>query len=444
MERLNAQKNFVCKRRLTAKLLPKSLQYTHMVILLRRNLSLLSTVFFVLLCSASVSSVAAASTWSQTYGGSSNECAYSALETPDGGYALAGYTTSFGAGSRDFWLVKTDANGTMQWNRTYGGTGMDAAYSLIKTSDGGYALAGALSYSSLWEPNYFTGGDFWLVKTDSNGVMQWNKTYGGTGNDIARALVATPDGGYALAGTWNYTTYYGLSYYGDFWLVKTDASGNMQWNKTYTKTGDTTGYAADYACSLVTTADGGYAIAGYSVSSYDLWVVKTDASGNMQWNKTYGVGAIMDFFGFCSLIATSDGGYAVAGGSWVVKTDAAGNTQWNKTYGEAEGQYAHSLIETTDEGYAIAGGSLLVKTSASGNEQWKQTYTGADAYSVITTSDGGYALAGDYSWDFWLGKSDENGVVPEYSSMLIPALVLTATAFILINKKRPLHKRLQA
>ena len=200
--------------------------------------------------------------WTKTYGGASDDWAYALVQTSDGGYAVAGSTNSSGAGGYDFWLVKTDAGGNMQWNRNYGGTGVEIAYSVVQTSDGGYALAG-ITYS-------FTAGswDFWLVKTDASGNMQWSKTYGGTGHDYAYSLVQTGDGGYAIAG---YTNSFGAGGY-DFWLVKTDASGNMQWSKTYG------GPGVEIAYSVVQTSDGGYALAGYTNSfgagSYDFWFVK--------------------------------------------------------------------------------------------------------------------------------------------------------------------------
>jgi hypothetical protein len=279
--------------------------------------------------------------WNRTYGGTGN--AYAVVAMSDG-YALAGYTDSFGAGGQDACLFKTDASGNMQWNKTYGGTGMDQAYSLVATSDGGYALAG--------RTNSFGGGgyDAWLVKTDSNGVMEWSRTYGGTGGDYAESLVAASDGGYVFAGMWN---------------------------------GDD---AVPY-----------------------VWLAKTDSIGNLQWNRTYnGTGAS----GVCALIATSDEGYALASGSLLVKTDAHGNLEWNRTYGGTEN--AHALVAASDGGYALAG----------------------DIWS--------YEGNGDGSHDLWILKTTETGEAssyPEYSSLLVPALVLTATAFIIINRKRLLRTR---
>jgi hypothetical protein len=354
--------------------------------------------------------------WDKTYGGTGEDWANALVHTADGGYALAG------GGFAN--LIKTDAHGNAQWNKTYGRTGYDWANALVQTTDGGYALAG-YTYS------FGAGGyDFWLVKTDAAGNIQWNKTYGGTDDEFAESLVQTADGGYALAGyTGSLGTQGGDA---DFWLVKTDASGNMQWNKTYGGTYDDAAYA------LVQTSDGGYALAGSTLSSgaggNDFWLVKTDASGNKQWNKTYG-GPSGDVA--YALVQTADVGYALAGitlsygagsaDSWLVKTDASGNKQWDKTYGGTDWDEAYALVQTTDGGYALAGStgyiagsadSWLVKTDASGNKQWDKTYGGTSydqAYALVQTTDGGYALAGSTesfgagNRDFWLVKTDAAG-----------------------------------
>jgi protein involved in ribonucleotide reduction len=288
--------------------------------------------------------------WSKTYGGASDDVAHALVQTSDGGYALAGGTSSCGAGANDVWLVKTDASGNALWNKTYGGAGDDWAEAMVQTSDGGYATAGPTS-------SYGAGGnDFWLVKTNATGDILWNKTYGGTADDVAEALVQTIDSGYAMTGP---TQSFGAGSY-DVWLVKTDASGNAQWNKTYGGTG------FDWSEALVQTGDGGYAIAGatwsFGTGNGDVWLVKTDASGNMQWNKTYG-GANDDMAH--ALVQTDDGGYAIAsytgsygaGASdfWLVKTDASGNMQWNRTYGGTGADWPQALVQSGDGGYAIAG-----------------------------------------------------------------------------------------
>jgi len=343
--------------------------------------------------------------WNKTYGGTNNEVANSMVQTSDGGYALAGYTYSSGAGGADFWLVKTYANGTTAWNKTYGGTSDDAAESLTQTSDGGYALAG---HNGLM--------DMWLVKTDQNGNHQWNKTYGGPNTDWVTSIVQTDDDGYALAG--NTGTYPSF----DFLLVKTDSAGNHLWNKTYG------GADYEHADFMVQTSDGGYAIVG-DTGWMDMWLVKTDSSGNMQWNKTYGEGWDQGL----SVVQTSDGGYALAGFTtagmggaedmWLVKTDSSGSMQWSKTYGGTNTDIARSVVETGDGGYALAGytyssgaGGMdfwLVKTDSDGGLKWSRTYGGTSddaAHSVVQTSDGGYAIVGRTSsygaggMDFWLVK----------------------------------------
>lgn len=165
--------------------------------------------------------------WNRSYGGKAEDELYSVVQTAEGGYALGGYTYSFGAGSADFWLVKVDSTGNPQWNETYGGANFDASYCMIETQDGGFALAG-VTFS--FGPDY---SNFWLVKVDSAGNMEWNQTYGGTGGVTERAysVIQTTDGGYALAG------YSGMGS-PQFWLVATDSYGNMQWNDVFDSLGD--------------------------------------------------------------------------------------------------------------------------------------------------------------------------------------------------------------
>ena len=245
-------------------------------LLLSRKSFLLGAVLSVLLCDSSVLSVKAdATTWAQTYDRDmSLDWAFSLVETADGGYAIAGYTNSSGA-DYDFWLVKTDGVGNVEWNQTYGGPTVEIGGSLVVTSDGGYALTGGWNCSA-------GGADFWLVKTDAAGNMEWNQTYGGANSEEAGSLVVTSDGGYAIAGAWDVVydidPVHGFSISnGDFWLVKTDAFGNMEWNRTYG------GTDYDLAGSLVVTSDGGYALAGFTssfgVGGGDFWLIKTDENG---------------------------------------------------------------------------------------------------------------------------------------------------------------------
>lgn len=405
-------------------------------------------LLFVLASSAPISLVGASSEmWSKTYG-NGKECGDSLVETSDGGFAIAGGTGSFGAGENDFWLVKTDANGKMEWNQTYGGAESESAEALIKTSDGGFAIAGNAHSFDYGEC------DFWLVKTDSYGNLEWNQTYGGPGHDYARSLIETSDGGYAIGGSFDsdYEDPFGDRY---LWIVKTDSYGNMEWNRTYSDS------PSNYCSDLVETNDGGYLLAGGTrryLLEANIWIIKTDEQGNIEWDRRYGG---REHSGANSLVKTSDGGYALAGylsqDFWLIKIDGSGNIEWNQTYSKSGVEEAYSLVETSDGGYALAGytrkGQLntgvtegwLVKTDASGNEIWSQTYGGTGdqyLYSLVETSDGAFALAGwktsTYAGppDLWLIKTDKYGNIPEFPSWLILPLFLMVTFVGVIVKKR--------
>jgi ribosomal protein S11 len=380
--------------------------------------------------------------FAKTYGGTNYDKAYSVRQTSDGGYIVAGYTTSFGAGWSDFFLIKTDANGNIIWAKTYGGTGWDEANSVQQTSDGGYIVVGAR--------------DAFLVKTDANGNIIWAKTYGGIYSDYAYSVQQTSDGGYIVTGG---TYYIGAGSY-DIFLIKTDANGNIIWAKTYG------GTSWDYAYSVQQTSDGGYILAGVTYSfgtSYDIFLIKTDANGNIIWAKTYG-GTSYD--GAYSVQQTLDGGYIVAGWTYsfggaydifLIKTDANGNIQWAKTYGGTYWDSAYSVQQTSDGGYIVAGTTLsfgaggwdifLIKTDANGNVIWAKTYGGTSddhASSVQQTSDSGYIVAGGTtsfgagSADILLIKTDANGnigscsIVQDVSPTVntVSPMVTTPTIFV--------------
>ena len=369
--------------------------------------------------------------WNKTFGGTGSDYARSVQQTTDGGYIVAGYTESYGAGFVAFWLVKTDANGNEQWNKTFGGTRCDFVESVQQTTDGGYILAG-------YTASYGAGkNDAWLVKTDSNGNMQWDRTFGGTDYDGTWAVQQTTDGGYILAG---FKDAYGASL-ADAWLIKTDANGNKQWDRTFGGTNP------DVAMAVQQTTGGGYIFAGYTESygagDRDFWLVKTDANGNKQWDRTFG-GADWDEAN--SVQQTTSGDYILAGytasygagktDAWLVKTDSNGYEIWKKTFGGVSDDKAHSVQQTTDGGYIFAGSTSsygagwwdddvwLVKTDANGNEEWNKTFGGTrgeGANSVQQTTDGGYILAGDTTsygagnYDFWLVKVKGKPVKPTVS-----------------------------
>ena len=309
--------------------------------------------------------------WANIYGGIYDDVAYSVQQTSDGGYILAGRTGSLSAND-DVFLIKTDANGNVQWAKTYRGANVDWAFSVQQTSYGGYIVAG--------RTRSFGAGNFdvFLIKTDADGNLEWAKTYGGTGDDWASSVQQTSDGGYILAGR---TRSFGAGNF-DVFLIKTDADGNLEWAKTYGGTGD------DLAYSVQQTSDGGYIVAGetrsFGAGNNDVFLIKTDADGNVQWAKTYG-GTGNDV-GW-AVQQTSDGGYIVAGETrsfgaglsdvFLVKTDASGNIIWAKTYGGTGNDLAYSVRQTSDGGYIVAGLTrsygvggediFLIKTDANGN-----------------------------------------------------------------------------
>ena len=230
--------------------------------------------------------------WNKTFGGTKGDYAYSVQQTLDGGYIIGGYTESYGTGSGDVWLVKTDSHGNEMWNQTFGGADQNRRSCVQQTTDGGYIIAG-------YTESYGAGqGDAWLVKTGSNGNEMWNKTFGGTKVDGGRSVQQTTDGGYTIAGY-----FAGDVGHWDFWLVKTDSNGNKRWDRIFG------GAGYDVAQSVQQTTDGGYIIAG-CIDGYPEprgAVVKIDSSGNEMWNGTFGSECTK------SVQQTKDGGYIIAG-----------------------------------------------------------------------------------------------------------------------------------
>jgi hypothetical protein len=277
---------------------------------------------------------------------------------------------SFGAGLKDVWLIRTGATGDTVWTRTFGGANNDKAYSVVQTADGGYIILGA-TYS-------FSAGssDAWLIKTDANGDTTWVRTYGGADYDRGNSVAQTTDGGYIIAGE---TESFGAGE-DDVWLIKTDASGDTVWTHTYG------GTARDLGYSVTQTTDDGYIVAGRTSSSgagCDVLLIKTDKYGDTMWTRTYG-GAWPDI-GY-SVAQTADGGYVIAGytGSfgagesdvYLIKTDAAGDTMWTRTWGDAYNDYGRSVAQTADGGYIIAGLTETYRASM------------ADVYLIKTDSAG--------------------------------------------------------
>jgi hypothetical protein len=352
-------------------------------------------------------------TFCEAVGGPGTDLALEIVNTTDGGYITGGYTNSYGAGGYDFYVVKFDASGALQWTKTIGGTGSDYARSIIQTTDGGYAVAGYTT--SFGAGNY----DAYIVKLNAAGALQWTRTIGGTGDDRAYSVIQTTDGGYITAG---YTSSFGAGSW-DFYFVKLDAAGVIQWTKTVG------GSSNEAPNSVIQTNDGGYAAVGHAVSYgagiYAVYVVKLSAAGALQWTRTVG-GTGRDYG--LSIVQTAAGDYTVGGytesfgagsrDAYIVKLNSAGVVQWTKTIGGAGFDYAYSMTKTTDGGYVVGGYTnsygaggydvYVAKLDASGALQWTKTFGGAGddyAYSVIQTSDGGYAVAGR-TISFGVGSGD--------------------------------------
>ncbi|MBK7381351.1 MAG: T9SS type A sorting domain-containing protein [Ignavibacteriales bacterium] len=295
--------------------------------------------------------------WTRTYGGSGDDFGYSMKKTDDGGFILAGETKSFGAGESDFYLIRTDSLGDTLWTRTFGGVNNDYAWSVEKTSDGGFVIAG--------EKNAFPEvSDAMLIKTDSLGEIVWEKLYGTLLDDKLYSIKETENGDFVASG---------IAYLGSQdvagWLLKIDAEGDSIWSKFY---GD---IKQDLMFGVVPTSDDGYILTGGfrvpTTFDYNLWLVKTDSLGNEQWSQTIDYDNDTDIGH--SVLQTSDGGYIVTGESapfdaalefWVVRTDALGNVIWDKRFPwggnntfavPIGGHSGLSIKQTTDGGYITVG-----------------------------------------------------------------------------------------
>jgi len=323
--------------------------------------------------------------WDKTFGGSEYNSGSSVQQTGDGGYIIAGYKGSYETGEMDVWLIKTDSKGNKDWDKALGGNGNDAGSSAWQTSDGGYIVIGTTESYGAGE------ADVWLVKTDSTGNKEWDSTFGGSEDDSGSAVQQTSDGGYIVVGnTWSYGD--GDS---DIWLIKTDSEGNKEWDRAFGGSGSDMGF------SVQQTGNGGYIIAGYT-DSYgagedDVWLIKTDFNGNKEWDKTFG-GSGMD--AGRSVRQTGDGGYIIAGSTysygagsldvWLIKTDSDGNKEWDGTFGGSDSDVGGLVRQTSDGGYIVSG-----ETESYGAG-------GSDIWLIKTDSNG------NKEWDKTIGGSEDD------------------------------------
>lgn len=355
------------------------------------------------------------------------------VQASDGGYVITG--TSPGLSGADAHLFKTDPNGNLSWWKTMRRSGWGAGTSICKADDGGYMLTG-----DIYVDGHYT--DVWLCKTDSFGNVAWSKAIGGTLEDYGWSVQPTYDNGFVVAGT---RDNFGIWY---AYLFKADSAGSVVWSRGYSA------WTSDEFNMVTETSDHGFICVGSTnqFGGYDIYVVKTDSVGTLLWSKIYGASGANHGL---AIRQTSDGGYAIVGyGSdfgagqediYLLKTDGSGNLQWCKAYGSSEREFGWDMRQTDDDGYIIFadGGSatagynaITVRTDASGNLLWSKTYGGAGeelAYAGIITADSGFALTGSARSfgtgedESYLIKTDRHGVsgCHEASGTLIVTVIDT-------------------
>lgn len=429
--------------------------------------------------------------WDRTLGSTGDDQLSRVQPTADGGYIMGGFSgggvsgqkTQASQGGYDYWVIKVDANGQKQWDRRFGGTSDDFLRDLRPTADGGYLLGGESTSGVSGDKTQASQGgpanapDYWIVKLDASGQKQWDRSFGGSGYEYLHGVQQTADGGYIVGGqsdspaSGNKTQ---GSINADYWVVKLDATGQKQWDKTIGSASN------DYLRSLQQTTDGGYVLAGYadaavpsgdksqpSRGGYDYWVVKLDAAGQKQWDRTVG-GPTTEILN--TVCQTADGGYMVAGTSqsgvggdktqpsvwgadyWIVKLDATGDVRWDRTFGSESHDDMTCVLPTADGGYLLGGFSSagisgaksqasignsydywLVKTNADGTKLWDRTYGGTDSdylRTLLQTPAGDYLLGG-YSYSPLSGDKTQPNVgnsAGDYWLVKISAGVPTATA----------------
>lgn len=345
--------------------------------------------------------------WEKTYGGDLVDWGRCVQQTSDGGFIVSGaYNRNVYSPWQGYvYLLKLDALGNITWDQRYGIVPYEnIGQCLQQTSDGGYIIAGFTGY------NYHY--DAYILKTDSIGNLLWTRTLGLFDfADDTLSVQQTTDGGYILTG---WTGSYGAGS-SDVWLIKLTATGGDEWIRTYG------GIDLDGGDYVRCTSDGGYIIVGTTHSfdsggNGDIWVIKTNANGNESWNHSFG-GRYLDVGK--NIQQTKEGGYIISGSTssfgvgnsdvWLIKTDSSGNEQWNSTFGGSHWDEGKSVIQTADAGYFITGDytdpvredleMYMIKTDENGIEEWSSIIdhngvTDSGSYG-IQTHDGGYIITGE-------------------------------------------------
>jgi len=377
-------------------------------------------------------------TWQSMFGGAGDEQVASIVQTSYG-YIGTGYTTSKGSGMKDLYIFKLDENGALMWENEYGGSGNDEGLCIQKTSDGGYIVAG-------YTTSYNNDEDVWVMKFYENGEVEWGNSYSNAGGDRANCIQETSDGNYVLTGYTTVTVTANSQNSGnkDVLFLEIDSDGNIVNGPKRFGGTDT-----DEGKWIQQTRDGGYIIAGYTKSfgagGNDIYIIKLDSNGDYDWDKTYG-GPNDDVAN--GIVQSDDGNYvfagSIGGGSiltsqlYVAKISATGqhNVLWSKTYGDNYMNSAYSIQKTKDGGYILAGvkdlevtsiipfiatgATYILKLNSDGNKIWERSYSEGEltaAYSVRQTSDGGYIVGGmlkqasDDPSDAYVLKLDQQGQI---------------------------------
>jgi Secretion system C-terminal sorting domain len=377
--------------------------------------------------------------WQKTIGGNNYDLLTKIVQTSDGGYIISGYSRSYISGEKtintygnhDIWIIKINAIGTIEWQKTIGGTEVDLAINILKTLDGGYIIGGNSNSSISGNKTENSKGyaDYWIIKLDSLGNIVWQKTIGGNVNDILESISETLDGGFLLGGhsysnisgdkTEDNVGYNPIGNTPEYWFVKIDGTGNIQWDNTIGST------QSDYATIVLNAPDGGYLVGGYSNGNtsgdksqdskggYDIWILKLDTSGGIVWQKTIGGNADDKLY---TVINTADGGYLLGASSsssissdktentrgvkdyWIVKIDNLGNIIWDKTIGGAWDDDLFSLVEDQDLNFYISG---ISKSNISGEKT--EMSRGNNDYWIVKTNNMGTPI-----WDKTIGGSGDD------------------------------------
>ncbi len=352
--------------------------------------------------------------WTKTYGGTGSDVGYSVEECASGGFIIAGWTNSFGAGYWDVYLIRTDADGDTLWTQTFGGTGFDYGYSVQECASGDFIIAGKTSSFGAGKE------DVYLIRTNADGDTIWTKTYGGTSYDVGYSVQECASGGFIIAGK---TQSFGAGYE-DVYLIRTNADGDTIWTKTYGGTSYDDGY------SVQECASGGFIIAGGTLSfcagyDDDVYLIRTNADGDTIWTKTYGG---TDWDRGYSVQECADGDFIIAGRTksfgaggedvYLIRTDTGGDTLWTRTYGGTDSDRGYSVQECASGSFIITGETAsfgagsrdvyLIRTNLEGDTLWTKTYGGTDSdygRSIQKCADGGFIIAGT-TQSFGAGECD--------------------------------------